>query len=316
MDNLIFSLNATIPLFLVMVLGWALMQGHFFTKEFVSVSDKYVFKVALPALLFQDIAKLDFRTGFQPSFVLYCALMTCFMFFSAWIFAKKFVKEKESVGAFAQGAARGSAAVLGLALAQNIYGSTGMTPLMVLAAVPLFNIFSVLILTFSAPEDAGAETKARIKKALFNIVTNPIILGIVVGAPFALFQIQLPTILSKTISSVAATSTPIALLGIGAGFEGKKALSSLKYTLTATGFKLFLYPAIGLFFAVLLGFRESALIAVLIMTGSSTTPSSYVMAKNMGNDASLTSSIIVSSTLLSSLSLTVWIFLLRSMSLI
>lgn len=51
MDSLIFSLNATIPVFLVIVLGYILMRVGFFTEGFVKIADKYVFKVALPVLL-------------------------------------------------------------------------------------------------------------------------------------------------------------------------------------------------------------------------------------------------------------------------
>ena len=53
--------------------------------------------------------------------------------------------------------------------------------------------------------------------------------------------------------------------------------------------------------------------AVLIMLGSPTTVSCYIMAKNTGNDSVLTSSIIVLTTLLSSVTLTGWIFVLRSL---
>ena len=56
MDNFIFSINATIPIFLVILLGWFLMKIHIITEEFANVANKYVFKVALPVLLFRDIA--------------------------------------------------------------------------------------------------------------------------------------------------------------------------------------------------------------------------------------------------------------------
>ena len=66
----------------------------------------------------------------------------------------------------------------------------------------------------------------------------------------------------------------------------------------------------------MMGFRESQLVAILVMLGSPTTVTCYIMAKNMGNDAELSSSIVVMSTLLSSVTLTFWIFLLRTLSLI
>jgi hypothetical protein len=119
--------------------------------------------------------------------------------------------------------------------------------------------------------------------------------------------------LDKTLSSVAALATPQALICIGAGFEGRKALKKIKPTLAAAFIKLMVLPALFLPLAVSLGFRGQALITILIMLGSPTTPSSYVMARNMGADDTLTSSVIVATTLLSAFTLTFWIFLFRQL---
>lgn len=59
------------------------------------------------------------------------------------------------------------------------------------------------------------------------------------------------------------------------------------------------------------GFTGSAMIAILIMVGSPTTVSCYVMARNMGYKGVLTSNVVMLATVLSSVSLTLWIFLLR-----
>ena len=75
-------------------------------------------------------------------------------------------------------------------------------------------------------------------------------------------------------------------------------------------------PAIFLPIAVKLGFRDQALVALVIMLGSPTTPSSYIMAKNMGHEGVLTSSVVVMTTLLSSVTLTLWIFVMRYFGLI
>lgn len=118
--------------------------------------------------------------------------------------------------------------------------------------------------------------------------------------------------LDKTLASFADMSTPIALVAIGAGFEGGKALARLKPTLAAALIKLAVQPAVFLPIAIALGFRGQELVALLIMLGAPTTVSSYIMAKNMGNDGVLASSIIVATTVLSSITVTAWIFLLRS----
>lgn len=313
MDSFIFSLNATMPVFLVIVLGYILKQIGLFTDEFCRVGNKYVFLVALPVLLFRDIAQTNLYTDFKLSFVLYCAGVTTLVFLGVWFLAAHILKDKSLVGAFAQASVRSSAAILGIAFVENMYGNAGLAPLMIVSAVPLFNIYSVIILTFSA--DGGQHGTEAIRKACINVLKNPIIIGIVLGLPFSLLRIDIPTIPLKMIESVGATATPLALLVVGAGFEGTKALAKIKPTLWATTIKLVILPAVFLPLAIALGFHDAELVAVLIMLGSPTTVSCYVMATNMGNDGELSTSIIVLTTLLSSITLTGWIFLLRSMGL-
>ena len=108
------------------------------------------------------------------------------------------------------------------------------------------------------------------------------------------------------------TATPLALISIGAGFEGRKAIKKIKPTLAASFIKLILLSALFLPLAIFFGYRNQELMAILIMLGSPSTVSCYIMAKNTGNDSTLTSSIIVLTTLLSSVTLTMWIFLLRT----
>lgn len=314
MDSFHFAINATMPIFLVIVLGWVLMRMGIFNKAFADVADKYVFKVALPVLLFYDIATTNLRQGFDLKFVLFCMVSTTTMFLGIWLLAHLSMKDKSLVGAFSQAAARSSAAILGIAFVMNIYGNLGQTPLMIVAAVPLFNIYSVIILSSSASDNPGG--RGHIKHTCLNVIKNPIILGILAGLPFSLLGIKFPVIVAKTITSVGSTATPVALLVVGAGFEGRKALARIKPTVMATAIKLLILPAIFLPLAVFMGFTKSELVAVLIMTGSPTTVSCYIMAKNMDNDAILSSSIIVLATLLSSVTLTGWIFLLRHMALI
>ncbi len=316
LNNFIFSLNATIPIFLIIVLGWIFKQRGLFNENFVNIINKYVFKVALPVLLFRDIAGSPITDVMEPKFVTFCLIGTALMFLAVWLFASIVIKDKSMVGAFTQAAARGSTAVLGIAFAENIFGTSGMTPLMIVCAVPLYNIFSVLILTVCANSQEGHDLKTTIRKALIGIATNPIIWGIVIALPFSFFNITLPVIVTKSVQYISQTATPMALLAVGAGFEGAQAISKIKPTILATMIKLFILPAIYLPIAVSMGFTGTALVAILIMVGSPTTVTCYVMAKNMDNDAVLSASIIVMATLLSSISLTFWIFLMRMFGLI
>ena len=316
MDNLIFCLNATVPIFAIIVLGRWLRSKNFFTKQTLTDIDRLSFKVLLPILLFRDIAQGRITEQFDPVFFFFCAGATTVYFFAVWIGASLFLKDKSMVGAFTQGAFRGSQAILGVAFVQNLYGNAGLVPLMIVASVPLYNIFSVLVLTVTAPDAQQADHRGLVGKTLRGIITNPIILGIFAGLPFSLLAIDFPPMLDKGLSMLGNCATPVALLSIGAGFEGAKAIKKLGPTCAAVFIKLVLLSAIFLPMGVALGFREQTLVAIVILCGAPSTASGYVMAKNMGGDHVLSSSIIVLSTALSAVTLTLTLFILRSMALI
>ena len=316
MSDFLFSINVTFPIFLVMVIGWFLHQIGMLDEHFVTVANRFNFKVTLPFMLFRDISSVNIREVFDLKFVLFCAIASTVCFWAIWGAAKLFVKDDSIRGAFVQSSFRSSAAVMGLAFISNIYGKSAMGPLMIIGAVPLYNIYSVIVLTFEAQNEDGTRESGKIKEACVNIIKNPIIISIFLGMAVALAGIQFPTIIDKTINSVAQLATPLAIIVIGAGFEGKKALAKIKPTAWAAAIKLVIQPLIFLPVAAYMGFHGEKMIAILIMLSSPTTPSCFIMAKNMKNDGVLTASVIVTTTLLSAFTLTFWIFLLRRFGLI
>ena len=319
MDSLMYSLNATLPVFLVMVLGYALKQMGMLNENFVTVANKFNFKVTLPFMLFRDISSVDIRQVFDGKYVLFCALASTACCWLIRGMTKLFVKDRSLRGAFVQGSFRSSAAVMGLAFIQNIYGESAMGPLMIIGAVPLYNIFSVIVLTFEAQPEEGAAGKrdmSKIREACINILKNPIIIAIALGLVTALIGIDFPAVIDTTVNNVAKMATPLALVALGAGFEGRKALAKMGPTLWAALIKLVFQPALLLPLAVWMGFTGEKMIGILIMLASPTTPSCYIMAKNMRNDGVLTASIVVTTTLLGAFTLTAWIFILRSLGLI
>ncbi len=313
MENFIFSINVTIPIFLVMVLGWGLKQTGMLNDNFVAVANRFNFQVTLPVLLLRDISSVYIQAVFDLKYVLFCALASSVCFWGIWGGTKLWLKDSSMTGAFVQASFRSSAAVMGLAFIQNIYGQSAMGPLMIVGAVPLYNIYSVIVLTFEGKQNQNVDKRKKIKEACINILKNPIIISIFLGLLISLWNIRFPVVVDKTISSVAQIATPLALITLGAGFEGKKVLEKIVPTLAASFLKLVVQPLVLVTVAIALGFEGEKLIGILIMLASPTTPSCYIMAKNMGNDSTLTASIVVATTLLASFTLTGWIFLLKTL---
>lgn len=315
MENLIFCLNATIPVFLLMLLGLFFRSIGMFKENFVSVMNAFVFKAALPVLLFQELSTQDFGKVWNGRFVLFCfaATVICVLFSAA---CSLLLKNKEARGEFTQASFRSSAALLGISFIQNIYGSAGMAPMMIIGSVPLYNIMAVLLLECTRTDRPAESGRAQlIRQTCKGIVTNPIILGILAGLAWSALRIPQPVIFSKTVRYIANLATPLGLMAMGASFHFKQAASMLKPTIAASFFKLVLFCALFLPAAVHFGYRDDSLIAILVMLGSPTTVSCFIMAKNMGHDGTLSSGVVMMTTLLSAFTLTGWLYLLRVLGL-
>lgn len=315
MEHLIFSLNATIPIFLTMVIGWLFKQCRMIDEPFVKVLNKFNFQVTLPLMLFEDLAGADFTSVWDGKYVLFCFGVTFISIFAIWGSSSLLLKEKDMVGEFTQGCYRSSAAVLGLAFIQNIYGTSLMAPLMIIGTVPLYNVMAVIILSFTGAGEHKLN-KDGLKKSILGIAKNPIIISIVLGIAASLMHVDFPYIMDKTIHNFSIMASPLALIGLGAGFEGRKAIKKIRLTAVCTVVKLLLLPALFLPLALWMGFTGEKLVAILVMLGSATTPSCYIMAKNMGHEGVLTSGTVVATTFFSSISLTFWIFVLKYIGMI
>lgn len=331
MENLIFSVNATLPIFLLMVLGYIFNKIGIIDEKAAGWMNKFVFKVALPLLVFEDLAEQDFAGNWDGKFVLYCMFATIASIAIISLFAKLVVKNPSRRGEFIQGSYRSSAALLGLAFIHNIYGtaSTGMAPLMILGSVPIYNIFAVIILTFTAPQSAddrvsehqdkdsnAKDRSSLIQTTILGILTNPIILGIAIGMIWSIFRIPQIKVFKEVVNDIGKMATPLGLMSMGATFDFKKALGDIKPAVAASFIKLFLLVAIFMPIAILLGFSGEHVVALLVMLGSATTVSSFIMAKSMGHEGTLSSSIIMMTTFGCSFSLTFWLFVLRTFGII
>ena len=176
-------------------------------------------------------------------------------------------------------------------------------------------MMAVVVLSVFRPGQQGLD-KTVVKRTMTGIVTNPIILGIVAGLLWSALGLPLSGIPGKTIGNIASMATPLGLMAMGASFDIQKAVQKGRPAIVASVMKLVGFCVIFLPVAIAFGFREEELVAILVMLGSATTVSCYVMARNMGHEGVLTSSTVMLTTLFSAFTLTGWLFLLRSLGLI
>ena len=315
LDNLIFSVNAILPVFLMVILGWILKNKGFLPEAFFNSADKFVFRVALPCNLFISIIAGDVEKLKKTlPLILYCIVGISVVFLLAWCIAPIFIKDDKKRGAFIQGVYRGNFAILGLPIAENVFGGAGSSTVAVVmpAAVMLVNVYAVLILSVYAPSDVKKPPLQTAKDILISILKNPLIISCFLGLVCMLVGVKLPAFASKTVTKLSDTVFALALMSLGAGFSFEALKGRVGTSTVGAIVKTVAAPLLAVSVAVALGFRGVELGVILIFFGAPTAVSSYIMAKNMKSDYEMASQILLISTLLCMFTLFLGIFVLKT----
>ena len=182
--------------------------------------------------------------------------------------------------------------------------------------IVMFNSYSVVILSlFSESEDEKMSGK-KLLGILKNVVTNPLIIGVLLSIVVMLSGIKLPQFATKTLSYLSGLTTPLALLSLGANFKIESLHGRVGYAIVGSLGKTTVLPIIAVTAAVLVGLRGPSLGVVLICFGAPTAVSSYIMAKKMDNDHELAAQILLLSTFVCVFTIFIGIFTLKSLMLI
>ncbi|OUO81156.1 hypothetical protein B5F53_00840 [Blautia sp. An249] len=309
MEYLSFGIRMTVPMFLVMAVGGFLFHRGVVSEDYAKRTNQVVFQTALPAMLFQDIAETDPQSLMDGKLILAGLLGTLLVFLISWGLAEKTIGIPGKVGAFVHGSYRGNFVYIGLPLIMNILGRDTLTcaPSVIATVLPAYNIFAVFILTI---KNKNAQ-KVQVGKIALEILKNPMILAILAGLPFSIWQISLPYVLDQAVGYLGDLAMPLALLLIGMNIHVKNLKSHWKITAMACVCKLVLSPAVGLCLGWLLGVSNEAMVTLFVLFSVPSAANSYIMTRSMNGDGELASSIVAGTTLVSVITLAVGISVLK-----
>jgi predicted permease len=317
LDNLIFSFNVIMPIFLVIALGYFIKEIGLIDDRFINTAVKFNFRVGLATLLFENIYLSKLTSIINIKLMLFVFLCISGSVFLLWIIVPLFIKDKKRASAMIHTIYRGNFVLLGVPMGMYMLGKSHMGPISILLpiAIPTYNFFAVLVLAAFDERGDKSSLGSKIKYTLLEIVENPLIIASFLGIIFQLFSIKLPLFLERTVSDVASLGTPLALITLGAQLEFKSVRENLKYSLIATAGRLVVIPFIVVTLAFLLGFRKYDLGAVFILFSAPSAVSCYIMAKEMNSDYKLTGDVVILTTFFSMFTIFIGIFLLKSLSL-
>ncbi len=317
MDNLIFSFNVVMPVFLIIGLGYFVKSNNMIDDHFVNIAIKFNFKVGLSTLLFKNIYTAELGNAFSPKLLIFTFLSITGVVIILWLIVPLFIKDSKKASAMIHTIYRSNFVLLGIPLWINMFGESNISSisLMLPVAIPAFNLFAVIILAaFDETESVNKHTK--IKSTIANIMKNPLIIASLLAIITKLFSIKLPLFLENAVLSVASLGTPLALITLGAQFNFENLLKNLEYSIAAVLGRLIVVPAFVVTLSIILGFRGYELGGIFILFSSPSAVSSYIMAKEMNSNYELTGEVVVLTTLCSMFTIILGIYILRTLSLI
>lgn len=315
MENIKLAFSVVFPLMVMMFVGYQLKKRGVIDKHSMNVMNKMIFKIFLPILLFINIINMEPEEALSQDNIK-LLIMTILSVIGSVILGQiifsRFIKNKQKCSVMIQGIFRSNLVLFGLPIAASIYGEdrTGIVSLLAACIVPLYNILAVIVL------EAYRGGKVKFKNVFFGIVKNPMIIASALAVILFMLGIHIPDFFMSPLISMSKIATPLAFIVLGGTFQFNNLLKNIKYLFVVSLGKLVILPTIVFFVAYVLGFRGEAIIALIGTMASPAAVSSFTMAMEMDADGELAGQIVIITSIVSILTIFMWILLLKTLHII
>ena len=293
--SLIFS--ALIPVFALILIGYFFKRIKFPSHEFWPQADNLTYYILMPALLIFELSNASLESQNSFGFILSALLAIFFTMIVLMIVNKIKPTNPNAFTSVVQGGIRFNTYVF-LALSGAIFGNEGLilSAILLTFTIPFINILCITIFALYIGND-----KLNFLYLLKSIVTNPLIVACVIGGGINFLGIQLPLVLNNTLEILSKAALPMGLLSVGFGLVIKEIKDSKTELFISSFAKHIILP----FFIFILGkyfeLNDLMLSILILFAILPTASSSFILARQLGGDIGLMSSIITVQTLVSAL---------------
>jgi malonate transporter and related proteins len=298
---------ALLPVFLLIVLGAVLKRTLMRLETQWHGLERLTYYVLFPMLLIQTLVKADLSTvpvaGVGGALML-SSLSVSLLCLALWPLFRRAIDGPAFTSVF-QGAIRWQTYVA-LSVSRNLFGADGLAlaSVAMVAIIPMVNVFSVAVLAhYASTERQSPRTIAM------TLVRNPLIWACAIGLFVNVVHLPLPRIWHEVADALGSSSLAIGLLVTGAGLHLEGLLRPSVAAATGVLFKLVLMPALAIALALWFGLSGTHLVIVAVCSAVPTSPSAYVLARQMGGDAPLLAQIITLQTILAAITMPIAIAL-------
>lgn len=292
MHNIITTL---IPIFMLITFGYIFKRVSFPSLEFWPMMDKFTYYVLFPSLLIYKLSTAQLSNINSSDVVLTMLISLVLMLLLTLLIGHFKPIENRAFTSVIQGAIRFNTYVF-LALVDALLGDSGLVIAAVIMAfaIPFINFLCIGAFSYFINKE-----DLNVLKFLKSIFTNPLIVACLVGGLLNISNMVLPVVMLKTLAILSAAALPLGLLSVGVGLELSH-INSAKYELfLAVILKLVVFPLVIGVVAYFFNLTKEALLVLILFASMPTASSSYILARQLGGDLKLMSSIITLQTLIS-----------------
>lgn len=295
-----------IPIFVLIIIGWAAKEKGFMPSEFLGPANRLVYYLAIPALVFRSISKTSLHAQFNPYVLAGTLFAILSVFFIAWGAGMIFRISRARLGTFIQSSLHGNLGYIAFAVAYYFLGNEGLVRASIIAgfAMILQNFLAVIALQVYSD---SSPSSGNIFKIIMAILGNPIIISAIAGILFSIIPIPIPLVIDRSLDILSSLALPLALLVIGASLSFELMRSRFASIFSVGILKLLLLPALGFALFRIFNLTPQDYLPGLIILASPTATVTFVMAKEMNGDADFAVAAISTSTVLSAVTLGVWL---------
>ena len=297
-------IHNVLPVFVVIALGNVLGRREVIPQGFFMASDRLVYFVFFPVLLFWKIGEAGSAAGLEWAL----ALIVLFAVFSAYVVSLVYARASKmpdyQVGSFSQCSFRFSSYV-GLAVVMSALGENGLRVFGVVIglAIPFINVLAVSTLIWFSESSYSLGEKVRL--VLKAMLANPLILACLAGIAYSHLDAPFPPFFENTFRLLSVAALPLALLSIGNSLTLARFKGYLAPALVSSVIKNAFLPFFGYVLLSSFGFSGLAFQVGMLYFAMPTSPAAFILSSQLGSDPDLASACTVSSTLFSLFSLSI-----------
>ena len=298
-------INTLLPIFLLILLGYFFKQIKFPDENFWKHLDKFNYFVLFPALLFYKLSSADIKNIVNFDFIITSVTVLLFVSIIVILINKIFKFENSSFTSIYQGVIRFNTYVF-LALTDALLSDEGfiMGLLLMTFIIPFINVLCISIFTVYVPKN-----KITIMSFLKSIITNPLIVACLLGGVFSVLGWSFPTLIDNTFSILTSAALPLGLLSVGVGLHLSSIKENKSAVVVSTIGKLLVLPIIMYGVCLVLNVEKETMFLLVLFASMPTASSAYVLARQLGGDLKLMSSIISIQVILSIFTISIFISL-------